>query len=102
MPQVIFCALLCIFTNNIHESAKNSSAGGTCVCWRRLFYFTEDQKSEWSVYVLFVCGISLTSSQLITELFPDWASLCRVEGLWADCQASMPLNYLEGGQCMVT
>ena len=26
MPQVIFCAFLCIFTNNIHVNVKNSSA----------------------------------------------------------------------------
>ena len=31
MPQVIFCALLCIFTNNIQVSVKNSSAEGTCL-----------------------------------------------------------------------
>ena len=30
MPQVIFCALLCIFTNNIHASVKDSSDEGTC------------------------------------------------------------------------
>ena len=30
MPQVIFCELPCNFTNNIHVSAKNSSAKGNC------------------------------------------------------------------------
>ena len=28
--KVIFCTLVCIFTNNIHSSVKNSSAEGTC------------------------------------------------------------------------
>ena len=32
MQHVIFCVLLCIFTNNIHVSVKNSSAEGTCLC----------------------------------------------------------------------
>ena len=30
VPQVIFCVLLCIFTNDIYASVKNSSAEGTC------------------------------------------------------------------------
>ena len=29
MPQVIFCALLCIFTKDSHVSVKNSSFEGT-------------------------------------------------------------------------
>ena len=37
--QVIFCAVLCIFTNDIHVSVKNSSASGTCVIlnYHRIF-----------------------------------------------------------------
>ena len=29
-PQISFCALLCIFTNDINVSVKNSSAEGIC------------------------------------------------------------------------
>ena len=37
MPQVIFCALLCIFTNNIHVTVKNSSAG-TCLIKKNAYF----------------------------------------------------------------
>ena len=29
-------------------------------------------------------------------------SLCRIEGLWSNCHAPVPLKCLEGGQWMVT
>ena len=36
MPQAIFCALLCIFTNDIHVSVKNPSAEGTSLMLKKL------------------------------------------------------------------
>ena len=37
MPQVIVCALLCIFTNNIHVNVKNSSADGTYPIYKTMY-----------------------------------------------------------------
>ena len=47
-------------------------------------------------------GFKLNFLTLHIDKKSEWPVYGSIEGLWSDCQASVPLKFLEGGQWMVT
>ena len=62
MPQVIFGALLCKFTNNIHVSVKNSSAEGTCIGSKTHMFHIHIPPLLHGIWATYICGTEIFDS----------------------------------------